>query len=249
MSGIAKINERQEQASADSGSGMELWLRDGDNAYVSIVVTGADNSDNRLDDFWTHTEEFTRDGGGTGWQTYFCEKKIDGSKDCKFCDSGDLASHRFGFWAFVHQVLHATQSDDSWEQIATPSGKPAYKEAINEFRMFERGWGRGNALWNQLLDIFNEDGDLSKRITRIRRAGTGRDTTYSITSTNHASPLTDEQKEEAKSLGDVRDFYSNKLLSSSDNSDATNDDVEENAIDAMFDSNDSGEDDSLDGLF
>jgi hypothetical protein len=52
------------------------------------------------------------------------------------------------------------------------------------FQMWSQGFGRGKYLWNQIVDIFDEDGSLNKHKVKIRRTGSGRDdTSYSIKST------------------------------------------------------------------
>ena len=51
--------------------------------------------------------------------------------------------------------------------------------------MWSQGFGRSKYLWNQIVDIYDEDGSLNQHKVRIRRTGSGRDdTSYSIKATN-----------------------------------------------------------------
>ena len=84
--GIGSINQRRSEDKANRNNGTnELWLRDGDIAYVSIVPSG-DDGDERLDDFYVHTIQSTGDSGQRIFTTKYCEKlSQDSELSCQSC--------------------------------------------------------------------------------------------------------------------------------------------------------------------
>lgn len=210
MPGIKKISQRREEEKINQPGqgGLELWLRDGDVAKVSIVATG-DDEDIRLDDFWAHTLQTTSDSGGTTWTSRYCDRMLNENESCLLCEKGDSKpGHKFGFWCYVHEIFHDKQTNESWEKFTSPSGTIKYKEVVNEFKVFTRGFGSRDYLWNQLVDIYNEDNALNKWVTRIGRKGSGKeDTNYIISSTRDKINLSKELLEEAKELPPIREFF------------------------------------------
>jgi hypothetical protein len=215
MSGIGKISKKR-KAENDAreqrqNSGMELWLKDGDVAFVSLVATG-NPDDPRLDDFWTHTEQINRDDGSRGWKTHFCDRLTheDPNLLCSWCDERERASHQFGIWGYVHFVEHSTRrtGGDDWEKLEKQSGDIVYREIVKNFRIFSRGFGMRDYLWSQLVDIYNTEEALDKTVVRIRRMGAKQDdTTYAFTLTKRPTDLSDDLKEKAKELKKVKEFF------------------------------------------
>ena len=78
--------------------------------------------------------------------------------------------------------------------------------------MWSQGFGRGKYLWNQIVDIFDEDGSLNKHKVKIRRTGSGRDdTSYSIKSTaDDAEIPTEANGQTASELIRPVDFFLQK---------------------------------------
>ena len=81
-----------------------------------------------------------------------------------------------------------------------------YKEEVNDFRIIPLSFGRGNNIWNQLVDVYNDWGHLSKGIIRIRRSGTGLDTTYTITATTKEDDIPESKHIEISDLPSVKDY-------------------------------------------
>ena len=96
---------------------------------------------------------------------------------------------------------------DSWTALEGPSGKTLYKEELNDFRIMSLPFGRGGYLWNQLVDIFEEWGSLNKGVIRIKRDGTGLDTTYSIAASTRELSNPDKDTSE---LVSVDEYFKNR---------------------------------------
>lgn len=209
MSGINKIKNEVETEKKEQNAGMELWLKDGDEALVAIVPDGSDDKDYRLDKFYTHANQFTRDDGSKGWKNQLC---LDKSEDilCKLCET-NKPSRKFGFWTYVYYVLHNTKRQDNWIEVKRTSGRLQYKEVVDDFRVFAQGFGSKEYLFNYIVDIYNEYNSLNKYTIRIKRTGSGMsDTSYIVASTTKVVELTDEIKQKAKELPAIKDFFKQK---------------------------------------
>ena len=240
MSGIKMISERAGRATSSERSGSsslrrELWLRDGDQAFLTSVATG-DDDDPFLEEYWMHT---FRDENSF--------KSVlsgpDGALGVVPADS--KPQHKFGFWAFVTEVYHPDSRMDTWEPITGPSGKTMYKEVVNDFRIVPLSFGRGNNIWNQLVDVYNDWGLLSKGIIRIRRSGTALDTTYTITATTKEDEIPDDRHIEISDLPSIKDYL---METYTDSGDASEDKVPETAKalgDEVVESLPSDDDDDL----
>jgi hypothetical protein len=201
MSGIKMIQQRASRSTSSERSGAgslrrELWLRDGDQAFLASVATG-DDDDPFLEEYWMHTfrDENTFKSVLSG---------PDGPLGQVPSDS--KPQHRFGFWAYIIEVYHSEQRMDSWESITGPSGKTMYKEIVNDFRIIPLSFGRGNYIWNQLVDVYNDWGFLNKGVIRIRRAGAALDTTYTITATTKEDEIPDDKYTDISDLPSVKDY-------------------------------------------
>lgn len=206
---VNKINKNLEADRAKSASGgMELWLKDGDNAFVALIASGEPN-DARLDDFYVHGEPSTGDSGKRMWRTFFCNQTV--GERCDKCEADNKPGHQFGIWCYVYYVLHAKRDNPSWEEKTSASGETKYKENVNDFRVFARGFGMRQYLWDQLVDIFNEEGNLTKKIVRIRRTGSGQnDTSFGIILTGTKVTLSEEAIAAAAKLSPIKDFFKKK---------------------------------------
>lgn len=271
MSGISRISKRhaEEKEKMPSSSGLELWLRDGDTAYVSIISTGDDEKDLHLDDFFVHTENYTRDDGSRGFKSIFCEKSLDDNVACQFNheESGGRPSHQFGLWCFVHYVLHSSNNSEAeWKAIEYPvsSGIMKYREDVKDFRIFARGFGRAEQLWNQLVGVHAENQGLDKFVTRIWRTGSSmQDTFFGIASTTSKVETPEDAKAQISSLLSIKEFFRNKMAVSATTDDTTTEPVGETfddgvptdpskqvlEADKVSPEQDASETDEIDGMF
>lgn len=206
MSGIKSISEKRAEEAQNSSfsNSLELFLADGDQAYVAIVPTG-DEDDTRLDDFWRHSVQASDKDGNKSWNNHLCGKTLD--RYCEWCaNKGDKPQHRFGFWCYVYYILHDKKKNDDWEEI-NQKGITSYKQVVNEFRMFSIPFGRSDFQWNQLVDIYTDCDGLNKQVVRIKRTGEQMQTTYALTAMPNAVKWTKEQKEASEELLSVIDFF------------------------------------------
>ena len=213
-------NRQQETGGRQSGGsspGLELWLKDGDQALVQIVSSGdpADNPsevDSRIDDFYIHTIQSTSDSGGRAFKQFLCEPlTYETDDDCEHCADNKNPGHQFGMWCYVYYILHNEQRQDDWEEVQNRGGVTRYKQTVNNFMVFAKGFGRGDYLWNQVSDIYNEQEGLNNFQTRIKRNGSGlRDTSYVIASTNAKAEWPDDLLDRGGQLPTIKDFFSRK---------------------------------------
>jgi len=207
VGGIKKIQQRRDdEKSSSGGSGRELWLKDGDEAFVSILASG-DEEDDRLDDLYIHSLQFTRDDGSTGWRTAMCQKE---NGECSHC-ADDRPGHQFAMWVYAHSIFHPNQGDSSWTEQKDRRGTVRYRENIGEIRVFTRGFGRADYLWNMLVDVYNLHDGLNNTIVRIKRTGSGpRDTSYNITGVPAAEKtyqIPEEAQGEIEKLPPIKEFF------------------------------------------
>ncbi len=210
MSGIKNIaNRREQEKSAQSSGGLELWLKDGDQASVALVATGEED-DNKLGDVYTHTIQSIGDAGRRNFNTIVCGRTFD--EDCDECVNGK-SQHQFAVWAYVYSIAHAKNESKNaeWEVTENRMGDTIYKETVEDYRIFRRGFGRGDSLWEQVVGIYNDVGALNKNVIRISRKGTTmQDTSYTIAATSTKVKLPDSAVEAGKELLGIVDFYRQK---------------------------------------
>jgi hypothetical protein len=117
-------------------------------------------------------------------------------------------SHKFAFWAYVHEIIHTEKKVDDWEEIEGPSGKKMYKQVVNDFKVVPLGFGRSDYIWNQLVDVYNDWGQLNKGVIRIKRTGAGMyDTSYTVAATTRASEIPEDKTSEISELPSIKDYY------------------------------------------
>lgn len=206
MAGIANITKGREEEKANReypSLGRELWLKDKDVATVTIIPTG-EESDGRLDHFYMISPRMTSDQGKTYFPTILCEN---GVAPAQFSDA--RPAHKFAFWVYVENIIHAKNDPNKdWEEKTLASGNKQYVETVNDFMVFSRGFGRGDYLWNQVVEINDEQGALNKNVVRIKRTGDGmQDTIFSITATDKAAKLPKDLLKEADELPTIIEFY------------------------------------------
>lgn len=232
--GIAGIQSKyeNEKANQQSSGSMELWLKDGDIAYVAIVPTG-DEKDHRLGDFYVHTDMVTttQDTGEkkTTWTDYLCMKTLD--KACERCVGKNWPSHKFAFWVHTLHILHSKQANEEWEPIKSQTGVTKYKEEINKTMLYKSGFGKGGYLWNQVVDLYGDIGKLNTNIVRIARRGEKLETSYTLAATQNPVKLPKDVEEQIAELPGVVEYYVAKLTGVSADAKNESEDKEKLPID------------------
>ena len=83
-----------------------------------------------------------------------------------------------------------------------------FKEIINDFRIISLSFGRGDYVWNQLVDVYSDWGGLNKGVMKIKRTGTGAyDTSYSIQATPKKDEVPEDKKKEFGDLVPIKDYF------------------------------------------
>ena len=203
MSGISRIQSKRDggwqSTSSNAPQRRELWFKDGDQAFLTSVATG-DEGDSMFDEVYLYTFK-----DGQRWTTLLADADVDTSK----VPDGYRPSHKFAFWAYVYEVIHAEKRSDDWQEITGAGGKKAFKEEINDYRIISLSFGRSDYIWNQVLDLFNDWGQkLDGGVMRVKRTGTGMyDTSYTVTATARNVEVPDEKQTEKGDLPTVKGYF------------------------------------------
>ena len=203
MSGISRIQKirednRRPAFNQDRANNREIWFKDGDQAFMSPVATGKED-DTLLDEIFLYVYRV-----GNRWVSVLKDDSIDISE----VPSDTRPSHKFAFWAYVHEVIHAEKRVDTWEEVEGPAGKKMFKETVNDFRVVPLSFGRSDYIWNQLVDIYSDWGQLDKGVVRVKRTGTGAyDTSYMVTSTPREVEIPEDKLTEIGDLPAIKDYY------------------------------------------
>jgi hypothetical protein len=242
MSGISMIqntiqNKESRTPNGSESSGKEVWLKDGDQVFMKSIATG-EEGDIHLDDF--HVYEFQQ-GMDKSWTSVLV---VDGEpvasvpSEAMVYEDGRRRQprHKFALWVYVTEIMHAEQRVDSWEEVTSPSGSKLFKETVNDFKVLTLSFGAQNSNWNQFVDIFEDNGSLSKSVIRVKRRGSALDTTYTITSTSGSIELPDDKQAEVQNLTPIKEYlgqrYGTSDVPSSDNvpSDAVSVDDDDDSL-------------------
>ena len=216
MSGISMIQTKREnryQGGQDDNRmpGREIFFKDGDQAFLSPIATG-DEGDTNLDEIYLYTY---RDGNR--WMNILDDSEVDTS----MVPADTRASHKFAFWAYVHDVVHTEARNDEWEPVSGPGGRKMFKETVNDFRVVCLTFGRSDYIWNQLVDVYNDWGGLDKGVVRIKRTGAGmQDTSYAIAATTRKDEIADDADED--SLPSIKEYFKSRYGGFSPNGNGTN---------------------------
>ena len=204
MSGIGRIQEARETRTHGGSNGVpgrEIWFRDGDQAFLSSVATG-EEGDSKLDDLYMYTYN-----SGSRWVNLLDDEDVDKSG----LPDNARPSHKFAFWAYVHEIIHTERRNDDWEVVQGPGGKKVYKESINDFRIISLTFGRSDYIWNQLVDIYNDWSGLNKGVMRIKRTGTGMfDTSYQLAATARQDVVPGDEEEKIADLPTIKEYFKSR---------------------------------------
>ena len=216
MSGISMIQTKREnryQGGQDDNRmpGREIFFKDGDQAFLSPIATG-DEGDTNLDEIYLYTY---RDGNR--WMNILDDPEVDTS----MVPADTRASHKFAFWAYVHDVVHTEARNDEWEPVSGPGGRKMFKETVNDFRVVCLTFGRSDYIWNQLVDVYNDWGGLDKGVVRIKRTGAGmQDTSYAIAATTRKDEIPEDADDD--SLPSIKEYFKSRYGGFSPNGNGTN---------------------------
>ena len=144
--------------------------------------------------------------------------------DASAVPEGTRASHKFAFWAYVHEIIHSDKRDDEWEEIQGPSGRKMFKETVEDFKVIGLSFGRSDYLWNQLVDVHSDWGSLHKGVMRVKRTGTGMyDTSYTISATARQAEVPKEALDTISDLPTIKEYYKERYSALWEPSGSSND--------------------------
>ena len=215
MGGINRIAQKQEKTQTGGGTGTpgrEIWFRDGDQAFLTPVATG-EEGDDRFDEIYMYTYRVN-----DRWTNKLSDDDIDTSD----VPDNVRPSHKFAFWAYVHEILHPERRNENWMEIQGPQGRKLFKEEVNDFRVIALTFGRSNYIWNQLVDVYNDWGALNKGVVRIKRTGTGMYApSYTLTATARESDVPEDKLEEIDELPTIKGYFKERYGGDTQNTNGT----------------------------
>ena len=201
MAGISRIVSQREafrNPNKDQVAHQEIWFKDGDQAFITPVATG-NEEDDKLDDIYLYT--FREDNR---WINLLKDDSVDTSS----VPDNIRPSHKFAFWGYVHEIIHADRRQDAWTEIEGPGGRKMYRQEVNDFKVVALSFGRSDYIWNQLVDVYNDWGTLDKGVIRVKRTGTGMyDTSYAIAATARASEIPDDKLTAIDDLSSIKGYF------------------------------------------
>ena len=207
MSGIDRIQKTLDDAKENREAAFnrvevkELFFKDGDQVFVSSAATGA-SGDTLLDEYRLFTFQNGR---------YFANVLEDGRVDTSNVPplptgAPRMPGRKFAFWGYIHYILHTKKTSEDMEAIAGPGGRKLFKETIDDYRILPFSFGKGNANWNQLLDVYEDWGSLDKGVIKIKRNGVGLETTYTIGTTPKTEEIPENKAGEIATLSPIKDY-------------------------------------------
>ena len=211
MGGISMISQRRKQVNAPAtvnNNQSELWFKDGDQALIKSVATGHTD-----DTAMTYIKVYQYRYGNT-FKTVL-DSVFDAEKDdfvlpeglsVDGIPEGNSPKQQFAFWAYVDEVFHNERRVESWEPVQGKSGKEMFKEVVNDFKVIKLGFGRGDIVFGQLEEIYEDEGSLDKSPIRIKRMGAGLDTTYHITSLARELEIPADKQAEIANLPSITQY-------------------------------------------
>ena len=203
MGGISAIQNRVDERSNPQSqtAGQEIFFKDGDQAFLTPVASG-DEDDLLLDEVHLYTYR-----SGNRWINLLKDDDVDTSE----VPDNVRASHKFAFWAYVHDIMHTEKRFDDWDEVEGPQGKKMFVQHVNDFKVIPLGFGRSNYIWNQLVDIYNDWGSLHKGVVRVKRTGTGMyDTSYTLTATARNTDVPADRLASIPDLTGIKDYYKDR---------------------------------------
>ena len=227
MSGIKRIQEKHDESNReDRPVSREIWLKDGDQVFLTSIATGAED-DTFMDELYLFTFRV-----GTRWTNLLKDERVDAS-----CvpDENQRPTHKFAFWAYVHCIMHTTRRNDSWVEVEGPGGRKMFREDVNDYKIIPLNFGLRQYIWNQFVDVYSDWNGLDKGVMRIKRTGSGQyDTSYSIATTARTEEIPEDRRAEAQELPTIKDYYFDTYGTPPNVEAVTSSSSEDNDTDLLF---------------
>ena len=183
LKGLGDIKKNQEKMQELMGKDRinYVFLGDRENALIRFLTDGDDVI---LANFHTVEEVIPN---GKRWAKYYCSQDA----TCKYCAQGINWGEMIFLWCYCKYILHRQQNPkldndpqaQQWKRVKS-GDQIFFKEDVNEPRVFRMTPGKGNAYKKALIKYAAEYKTLLDRDYRWEREGSGKETTYTLTSRN-----------------------------------------------------------------
>ena len=186
----------------------ELYLKDGDSLYITGI-----QDDMEQQNYFLMCKMSTWRTDEGKWVSRFNHDSVDMS------DVPPEAStrSRLLLWVYVHYMEHKNAQNrdgswrygaDSWEKIPVQQTKNyIYREQLNEYKIVELPY----SLKDAIIDSIQEnDSRLDKGVFKLSRTGEGLDTRYNFGITRREMEITDDKKQEQKTLVPLETYFLEK---------------------------------------
>ena len=213
LKGISNIKKKTDEAIANQSKN-RIWqvkLKDGEAALLRFLT-----EPNSVISAEFHTvKEMTPKGE---WRVpRYCSQ----DSSCKYCAEGGTTGEQIFLWAYCYYILHKQQNPrldtDSnapkWKRVTDASKQVYFQEEVNAPRIFRTGPGKGSIYKMTLINYANENGTYLDRDYKWIREGSQKENTAYTLMPKDPKPMSDEIKRIIKTLPDLADVVSGKIIS------------------------------------
>lgn len=193
MAGLRDIQVRQQQyqAKVSSGGGTDqLWLKNGDLAFVHFLSTGDDN-DPYIEVYLAHEIPATEQGGYPMRRYCPVESGHDPGYDCEYCKGSETykLKERMIMWFWVYDILHVQlRNPEEQLPIVEYQGRNYYRREVNRPLMWEDSAWRESPL-DEIIFMGAQFGNLRNKQMILSRKGDGFQTRYKFYPNYESEPF------------------------------------------------------------
>ena len=215
--GIKAIQQKtEERANSKTTKRRELWLKNGDDARVSILTDEKEDENGKViedryfSSFYVHK---AKDDHGYDKKYFLCEKREDIPQEYR--EQRGVVAEQIGFWCYVYFILHETNVIkgiviEDWKKVKR-GNLDRYREEVNDFKIYFGGVGKDRLFESNLVGIDMEFG-LPNIINSLRKVKTGDSTVYVLKETPDKTNIPEGKITEAKDLPSVIEYAKEYLV-------------------------------------
>lgn len=189
MAGINQIQNERAQRPVNSGPSNNLFLKNGDIAFLHFIGTGNDD-DPYIEVFLAHE---LPPRGEQQWPTpTYCPvlSQHDESYPCPNCGGGYKTKERMRMWFYVYTILHKTLREGEQLQAVNFGGQTYYKRDVNRPLVWDNSAWRESIL-DEVIFQYSTLGNLRNTQFTLRATGEGKDRRYKLTPVSNTGQFDD----------------------------------------------------------
>ncbi len=215
--GIKNLQQKaEERANAKTTKRKDLWLKNGDDARISILTDEKEDENGKVVEdryFASFYVRRAKDDHGYDKKYFLVEKREDIPQEYR--EQKGVVAEQLGFWCYVYYILHETnvikgKVIEEWKKVKR-GNLDRYREEVNDFRIYFGGVGKDRLFESSLISIDMEF-SLPSIVTSLRKIKTGDSTVYALKETSDKTNIPEEKMGEAKNLPSVIEYAKEHLV-------------------------------------